>query len=446
MSALIPADLKVIFDKAPAQAIEYLRRKAFSPSTHWFEVSAQAHARAFTVAKAVQLDVLAEIRRALILNMEQGGTLRDFQKQLKPLLEKKGWWGKTEEGVQLGSPRRLRTIYQTNLQSAFMAARYAGALEASHSHPYWMYVAVMDGLTRPEHAQMHGRVFRYDDPIWQHMTPPNGFNCRCQFVAISDETLKRRGLTVESSAGKLKEIDLTMGVDQQTGEVFRQKTTVYQGIGRNGQPFTFHADAGFDASPLASHLLDQLLYDKALRALGTAGEAVALDYVQSTLLDPIRQKGWEAFVAGARRRGKSYGHTMAFGVLGLSEMNHLRKTGAPVKNGVVFLHDRNLAGLKGRRHQSVHQNALTADEYKTLPQRFSQKAGKTILWDNKDGILLYLIPANDGSGDFFKMTVRLSRHEKAYGPLTVDDVGTVFRITQGAAAALLGESRYQSIP
>jgi len=339
-----------------------LRRKAFSPSTHWFEVAAAAHARAFTVAKAAQVDVLADIRRALTLNMEKGQTLADFQKNLKPLLEKKGWWGKREaDGAQLGSPRRLRTIYQTNLQSAFMAGRYAAALEATHSHPYWMYIAVMDGKTRESHAEMNGRVFRWDDPIWQHIIPPNGFNCRCQFVAISEDTLNRRGLTVESSAGKLKEIDLKMGVDKQTGEVFTQKTTVYEGIGRNGKPFAFHADGGFDSSPLQSHLLDQLLYDKALRALGTGGEAAALNYVQSTLLHPIRQKGWEAFVEGARRRGKSYGHTMAFGVLGMAEMNHLSQIGAPVKNGVVFLHDRNLAGLKGRRHLTVNNNALTAD-------------------------------------------------------------------------------------
>jgi len=433
MSALTPADIKVIFGQPPSQAIEYLRRKAFSPSTHWFEVSAAAHARAFTVAKAAQVDVLADIRRALIDNMEQGGTLRDFQHQLKPLLEKKGWWGKREaDGAQLGSPRRLRTIYQTNLQSAFMAARFSAALEATHSHPYWMYIAVMDGKTRESHAEMNGRVFRWDDPIWQHIVPPNGINCRCQFVAISEDTLTRRGLTVESSEGKLHEIDLKMGVDKQTGEVFYQKTTVYQGTGRNGKPFAFHADGGFDGSPLQSHRLDQLLYDKALRALGTTGEAAALNYVQSTLLHPIRQKGWEAFVEGARRRGKSYGHTMAFGVLDAQDLAFAKAQGAPVQSGLVYLHDRNLAGLKGRRHLEAG-DALTTDEFKRLPQRFSQRAGQTVLWDTVEKNFLYLMPVDDGSGDFFKVAVRPSRADgRLYGQV-VEDASTVFRINAKAA-------------
>ncbi|WP_237043784.1 phage minor head protein [Pseudomonas aeruginosa] len=58
------------------------------------------------------------------------------------------------------------------MQSAYMAGRYAAAYEARETHPYWMYVAVMDGVTRPSHAALHGKVFRWDDPIWQHITPP----------------------------------------------------------------------------------------------------------------------------------------------------------------------------------------------------------------------------------------------------------------------------------
>ncbi|WIK47285.1 phage head morphogenesis protein [Pseudomonas aeruginosa] len=41
-----------------------------------------------------------------------------------------------------------------------MAGRYAAAYEARETHPYWMYVAVMDGVTRPSHAALHGKCFR----------------------------------------------------------------------------------------------------------------------------------------------------------------------------------------------------------------------------------------------------------------------------------------------
>ncbi|WP_237043568.1 phage minor head protein [Pseudomonas aeruginosa] len=123
--------------------------------------------------------MLQDIRDALVENLERGETLRDFKRNLRPTLEAKGWWGRQvvvapdggAEVAQLGSPRRLDTIYQTNMQSAYMAGRYAAAYEARETHPYWMYVAVMDGVTRASHAALHGKVFRWDDPIWQHITP-----------------------------------------------------------------------------------------------------------------------------------------------------------------------------------------------------------------------------------------------------------------------------------
>ena len=69
--------------------------------------------------------------------LDEGKTGRWFEKELTPLLQKKGWWGKKEtvdpetgeiERVQLGSPWRLQTIYRTNLQTAYMAGRYAGQI------------------------------------------------------------------------------------------------------------------------------------------------------------------------------------------------------------------------------------------------------------------------------------------------------------------------------
>ncbi|PXB81458.1 phage head morphogenesis protein, partial [Pseudomonas aeruginosa] len=85
-----------------------------------------AHDRAFTVAKAMRLDVLSDIREALERALQEGKTLKQFIEELQPVLERQGWWGRqvlvdgdgNAELVQLGSPYRLKTIYQTNLQSA----------------------------------------------------------------------------------------------------------------------------------------------------------------------------------------------------------------------------------------------------------------------------------------------------------------------------------------
>ncbi|MCZ5321381.1 hypothetical protein O5699_01215 [Escherichia coli] len=48
-----------------------------------------AHARAFTVAGVLKLDVLKDIRDGLTAALADGGTFREFAAQLEPLLEKK---------------------------------------------------------------------------------------------------------------------------------------------------------------------------------------------------------------------------------------------------------------------------------------------------------------------------------------------------------------------
>lgn len=85
------------------------------------------------------------------------------------MLKELGWWGKAKDEngneVQLGSPRRLRTILRTNKITAYHAARYAQQMENVDEQPYWRYVAVNDSRTRASHLALHGKIYRADDPI-----------------------------------------------------------------------------------------------------------------------------------------------------------------------------------------------------------------------------------------------------------------------------------------
>ncbi|EJS83732.1 hypothetical protein AAUPMB_21517, partial [Pasteurella multocida subsp. multocida str. Anand1_buffalo] len=138
---------------------------------------AEAHARAFTVAKATRAEVLDTLRWATEKAIADGVPERDYIKNLEPMLKELGWWGKTvdENGntVQLGSPRRLKTILRTNKSTAYHAARYASQMANVDEQPYWQYVAVKDSRTRASHLALHGKVYRADDPIWATMYPPN---------------------------------------------------------------------------------------------------------------------------------------------------------------------------------------------------------------------------------------------------------------------------------
>lgn len=199
-------DLTYAFGLPPERAIEYFKAKGYEFSWDWHDVWQESHAKVFTVAKAMRLDVLQDIRGMVQKALDEGITLERFQRELKPRLMDKGWWGRKIIGdaeggqvVQLGSPRRLQTIYQANMQSAYMAGRYREMMENVADRPYWQYVAVLDSKTRPAHRRLHGKVFRYDDSFWRSFCPPNGWNCRCRVRALSAEDVKARGFEVERS-------------------------------------------------------------------------------------------------------------------------------------------------------------------------------------------------------------------------------------------------------
>ncbi|MCK9420231.1 MAG: phage minor head protein [Nitrospirae bacterium] len=174
-------DLLYAIGLPPEQAIEYFKSKGYAYSWDWQEIWQEAQSLSFTVAKAMRLDVLQTIRDELQKALDDGMMLRDFQKNLEPKLKALGWWGKSEiidadgvvSSVQLGSAWRLQTIYDTNMSTSYMSGRWKEYMENTDDRPWFQYVAVMDSKTRPSHAALNGKVFRYDDPFWDSFWPPN---------------------------------------------------------------------------------------------------------------------------------------------------------------------------------------------------------------------------------------------------------------------------------
>ena len=180
--------LNALFKLSPAIAIKYFKSKNNKLSWDWYELWQSVHRKSFTIAKAMREDILNDIRTVLDKALEEGKTFQEFQKELKPTLQKKGWWGEVvivdsqgnAEKVQLGSIYRLKTIYSVNMQTAYQTGRYKTQIENTDNRPYWQYVAVLDQRTRAEHAQLHDLVFPHDDPFWSSFYPPNGWRCRCR--------------------------------------------------------------------------------------------------------------------------------------------------------------------------------------------------------------------------------------------------------------------------
>lgn len=211
--------LNAVFGAPPEKAIAYLQQKQVMPSEDWWQVQDNAHNKAFVVAHMAQLDLLEDVRQSLIEAQKNGWDLQRWRAEIEPKMKARGWWGKkeivTEDGtrhVQLGSPYRLKTIYQTNMAQAYEAGRQAAMWQDNTFYPYVMYSAVLDNRTRPHHRALHGVVMRKDDPAWASIAPKNGYNCRCTVIEVSDSDVKAMGLQVRNSRDGHFRID-TVDVD-----------------------------------------------------------------------------------------------------------------------------------------------------------------------------------------------------------------------------------------
>lgn len=194
------------FQMPPEQAIKHLTEKGNEITWSWKDMDAKAHQKAFTVAKAMTMDVLQMIRGNLEAAQKDGIPFEQFKKNLQPMLEESGWWGKQnvenpntgkKEEVQLGSAWRLETIYRTNMATARAQGRYKQQKESAKFLPYLEYVQIDRANKRDEHAKLAGKIFPVNDPIWKRIFPPRGFNCGCSTQGRSQKWMDRNNRTVD---------------------------------------------------------------------------------------------------------------------------------------------------------------------------------------------------------------------------------------------------------
>jgi len=189
-------DIGALLNLAPEEAIKSLKSKGFAITWDWKAAAKASKEQAFTVAKAMKMDVLQDIRGMLDRSLADGLSFRGFQKELEPMLQARGWWGKqVVDGkvVQLGSLHRLKTIYDTNMQSALNAGRAQAQLDNQDNRPFLEYIAIQDSATRPTHMALHGTIKPIDSAFWKTYYPPNGYRCRCRTRDLTFKQMKKRG-------------------------------------------------------------------------------------------------------------------------------------------------------------------------------------------------------------------------------------------------------------
>lgn len=209
----------------PTEAINFLHQKKMLASKVFNKTLYEsALAKATTIARLSSLEMTKDIYTSMENALREGKGFHQWKKDLVAEFERKGWVAGHDKrisrgidghlladpktGEYFGTPRRLDTIYRTNMQAAYSAARYQRLRDNVDHRPYWQYSAVGDERTRPAHQALNGKIYRYDDPFWATFYPPNGFNCRCTVIALAERDLTRKGIEqVSDSTPYLVEVE-----------------------------------------------------------------------------------------------------------------------------------------------------------------------------------------------------------------------------------------------
>lgn len=189
------------------EQIAFFRQKINLPTASWTDIFDGQHARAFVVAGAMKDDLLADLRKAVTNVIERGATLAEFRRDFDALVQRSGW---VYNG---GRNWRSRVIYDTNLNSSYMAGRWNQMQQVVRTRPYWRYVH-SDFVESPrlDHLSWNGLVLRHDDPFWSTHFPPNGWGCKCRVETLSDRNLKALGKDGPDAAPPVELEERTVGV------------------------------------------------------------------------------------------------------------------------------------------------------------------------------------------------------------------------------------------
>lgn len=170
----------------PTEALMFFRQRLGMTKTAWDRLEKRYRHLAFTVSNVESVGVIEQIQAALDQALSTGQTRDWFIGEANRLLR--------SAGVSGVSDHHLATVFSTHVNTAYQTGRLHQMLQADvrRALPFWRYATVGDSRVRPAHRAMHGFIARWDDPIWQTWTPPNGFRCRCSLFAISEKDAMRR--------------------------------------------------------------------------------------------------------------------------------------------------------------------------------------------------------------------------------------------------------------
>lgn len=317
----------------PPEASRYMAHRGLQPGFSWRDVEPEEHAVAFSVAKMMDLDLLQATHDELRAALDRGLPFAEFQRRLRPRLQARGWWSLREVTdpltgevveAELGSPRRLRQIYETNLRAARAAGQWERIQRTRDALPYLEYRLGPSERHRPAHEARNFLVLPVDDPFWQSWYPPNGWNCRCWVRQLTRRQAEARGISQSPT------VETRTWTNARTGEVKQIPVGIDPGWERN--PGARRQEA------MARMLEDRLI----------------------AVPDEVRQVALRDIAGSWRVQRVLSGTAQGSAPIGVLPANVADALGAETR--VVVISDQTAA------KQAARHSDISADDYRRLPE------------------------------------------------------------------------------
>lgn len=163
-------------------AADYLQSRGVEPSADFYARLEHMRQDAWTLSRISDVAQIEQVKQSLVKALDEGLSFREWQQTLTPEM--------------LALPQHYQeTVFRTAMISSYNGAKWTHFRAHAERRPVLRYVAINDHRTRKSHHALHGLMMPVDDPRWQQLAAPNGFNCRCSMMSLSERQAKAFGYT-----------------------------------------------------------------------------------------------------------------------------------------------------------------------------------------------------------------------------------------------------------
>lgn len=179
----------------------------------------------FWIKKVTDVNVTEKIFKQMSNTLENGGTFKDWKKDVDKILSESGL--KLNEGY-------LKTVFRTNMNHAYNAGIHLKVDKYKERYPYYRYCGILDGREQQHTKELDGKIFKVGTPEADKYFPPNGFNCRCYTVSLTEDEVDPSevvssddiGLDVGSFGDNIGDVDYIETLENS----YRQKVKIVEEI------------------------------------------------------------------------------------------------------------------------------------------------------------------------------------------------------------------------